>query len=130
MHVEAPSVTKTSRLSFPATVTALCEAIAAAGNTVFATIDQSAAAEDAGLSLRPTTLIVFGNPKAGTPLMEAYPLVALDLPLKLLVWEDDALVCVAYIPMSEIAARYGVTDMDARIAAVDRTLHDLTESIV
>jgi len=54
---------------------------------LFARIDQSAAAEAVGLTLRPTTLLIFGDPSKGTPLMEAYPTLAIDLPLKALVWE-------------------------------------------
>lgn len=118
---------KTSRYRFGQTVSTLTDAIAAAGNTIFATIDQAAAARDAGLSLRPTTLVIFGNPKGGTPLMEASPLVALDLPLKLLVWEDNAGVHVAYTPMSEVAARYGIEH--ARIAAMDSALDALSATV-
>ncbi|MFZ0931154.1 MAG: DUF302 domain-containing protein [Syntrophobacteraceae bacterium] len=59
-----------------------------AGMTVFARIDQQGAAEAAGLTMRPMTLVLFGNPKGGTPLMQAYPTLAIDLPLKALVWED------------------------------------------
>jgi uncharacterized protein (DUF302 family) len=99
------------------------------GNTIFATIDQSAAAAGAGLTLRPTSLIVFGNPKGGTPLMDAFPLVALDLPLKLLVWEENGSVNVAYTPMAEIAARYNVTSMDAPIGAMDHALDALTNIV-
>jgi uncharacterized protein (DUF302 family) len=106
------------------------EGIAAGGNTIFATIDQAAAAQGAGMELRPTTLIVFGNPKGGTPLMNAFPLLALDLPLKLLVWEDGDGVKIAYVPMSEIAARYGVTAMEDRIAAIDAALERLTGAVV
>lgn len=120
---------KQSRSSFVQTVAGLSKAIAAAGNTIFATIDQAAAAKSAGLSLRPTTLLIFGNPKGGTLLMEAFPLTALDLPLKLLVWEDGAAVNVAYTPASEIASRYGVPADDARIAAMDRALAALTDSV-
>jgi uncharacterized protein (DUF302 family) len=122
-------MTKRSRLSYADTLAALEKAIAAAGNTTFAIIDQSAAAEGAGMTLRPTTLILFGNPKGGTPLMEAFPLVALELPLKLLVWEDNGDVTVAYPALSEIAARYDVTGMDDRIAAMDRALDTLTNVI-
>jgi uncharacterized protein (DUF302 family) len=107
----------------------LSAAIADAGNTVFATIDQSAAARAAGLALRPTTLIVFGNPRGGTPLMDEFPLVALDLPLKIVVWEEDGGVNVTYEPVSEIAARYQVTGMDARIAAMDAALEALTAGL-
>lgn len=59
-----------------------------AGMMIFARIDQKVAAEAAGLTMRPMMLVLFGNPKAGTPLMQAYPTLAIDLPLKALVWED------------------------------------------
>jgi uncharacterized protein (DUF302 family) len=123
-------MTKRSRFAYQATLSMLKERIAAGGNTIFAEIDQAAAAKEAGLHLRPTTLIVFGNPKGGTPLMDAFPLVALELPLKLLVWEGSDGVEIAYAPMSEIAARYGVTGMEERIAAMDAALERLTGSVV
>ena len=118
--------TKRSLWPFAETVARLSAAIADAGNTVFATIDQSAAARGVGLTLRPTTLIVFGNPRGGTPLMDAFPLVALELPLKIAVWEEDGSVNVTYEPVSELAARYEVSGMDARIAAMDAALEALT----
>jgi uncharacterized protein (DUF302 family) len=118
-----------SRFSYAETLAALRAAIAGAGNTIFATIDQSAAAADAGLSLRPTTLIVFGNPKGGTPVMDAFPLAALELPLKLLIWEREGGVNVAYVPMSAIAVRYGITGMDERIAAMDAALASLAAAV-
>ncbi|HUN30040.1 MAG TPA: DUF302 domain-containing protein [Alphaproteobacteria bacterium] len=120
---------KKSRHGYVDTVMQLSAAIGAGGNTIFATIDQAAAAQSVGMALRPTTLIVFGNPKGGTPLMEAFPLVALDLPLKLLVWEEGGVVSVAYVPMSEVASRYGVTGMDARVEAMDHALDTLTTSV-
>ncbi len=120
---------KQSRYPYSETIAKLTQAIATTGNTVFATIDQSAAASRAGLTLRPTTLILFGNPKGGTPLMDAFPRVALELPLKVLVWEESGLAHVAYVPMSEIAARYGVTGMDARISAMDDALESLTSLV-
>jgi uncharacterized protein (DUF302 family) len=122
-------MTKGSRYSYSETLAKLTKAMTDAGNTIFATIDQAAAAAGVGLTLRPTTLIVFGNPKGGTPLMDAFPLVGLGLPLKLLVWEENGDVNVAYEPMSEIAARYGVTGMDARIAAMDHALDGVTNAV-
>lgn len=122
-------MTKRSRFSYAQTLATLEKAIRDGGNTIFATIDQAAAATSAGLTLRPTTLIVFGNPKGGTALMDAVPLLALELPLKLLVWEENGAVSVAYEPMSQIAARYNVMGMDARIAAMDRALDTLTGAI-
>jgi uncharacterized protein (DUF302 family) len=65
--------------------------------TVFATIDQRAAALAVGLELRETVLIIFGNPIAGTPIMDAAPLAALDLPLKVLIWADEEQTKVSYL---------------------------------
>jgi uncharacterized protein (DUF302 family) len=123
------AVVKRSRYSFSETVARLSKAITEAGGTVFATIDQAEAALQAGLTLAPTTLIVFGNPRAGTPLMEAYPLAALDLPLKLLVWEREGVVSVAYAPASELGSRYGIAGKDALLAALDAGLAKLSGSV-
>jgi uncharacterized protein (DUF302 family) len=120
---------KTSRYSYRDTVARLLEAIDDAGSTVFANIDQAEAARSVGLTLRPTSLIIFGNPKGGTPLMHAFPLIGLDLPLKAMVWEEDGAVRVGYVSASEIAARYHVTQMDAQIAALDRGLDALISSV-
>ncbi|HEY1805680.1 MAG TPA: DUF302 domain-containing protein [Terracidiphilus sp.] len=62
----------------------------AKGVTLFALVDHSGEAEKAGMTMRPTKLLIFGNPKAGTPIMVAAPSIAIDLPLKILVWEDAA----------------------------------------
>jgi uncharacterized protein (DUF302 family) len=120
---------KPSRYSYADTVSTLSKALTDAGNTIFTIIDQAGAAAAAGLTLRPTSLIVFGNPKGGTHLMDAFPLVALDLPLKLLVWEHRDGVMVAYVPMSEISTRYGLTGVDAQITAMDRALDTLTDLV-
>jgi uncharacterized protein (DUF302 family) len=121
---------KASRLSYAETISTLKQRMTDGGATIFAVIDQAAAAAGAGLTLRPTTLLVFGNPKGGTPLMEAFPLVAMELPLKLLIWEESGKVCVGYTPMSLIAKRYDVTGMDERISAMDHQLDSLTNSVV
>jgi uncharacterized protein (DUF302 family) len=82
---------ETVRSAFPVqdAVARIERAVAAAGMKVFARIDQAAEARGVGLQLRPAVVVLFGNPKAGTPLMVARPTVAIDLPLKALVWEDD-----------------------------------------
>ena len=82
-------VTLQSKYDFEETVSRLKAALAARGVTLFADIDQSAAAAEAGTHLRPTRLLLFGNPKAGTPVMEANPHAALELPLRAVVWEDS-----------------------------------------
>ncbi|HEV3153241.1 MAG TPA: DUF302 domain-containing protein [Candidatus Baltobacteraceae bacterium] len=96
----------------------------------FADIDQSAAAAQAGLTLRPTTLLVFGNPKGGTPLMEAFPAFGLELPLKILVWEDPSGVMISNTPLKESAARYKVTGMEERIDAIDRAVDALLRLVM
>jgi uncharacterized protein (DUF302 family) len=85
-------ITKPSRYSVKETVTRFETAVKereAAGFTVFTEIDHAAAAKKFGLDMRPRTVIVFGNPKLGTPVMLKTPLLAIDVPPKALVWEDD-----------------------------------------
>ena len=85
-------ITKPSKYSVKETVTRFEAAVKdreAAGFTVFTEIDHAAAAKKFGLDMRPRTVIVFGNPKVGTPAMVNTPLLAIDVPPKALVWEDD-----------------------------------------
>lgn len=113
-------VTKLSPGSVADTTDRLTAVIAERGIRLFAVIDQSAEAEAVGLQLRDTTLVIFGSPQAGTPVMVAAPLAALDLPLKVVVWDDGHQTKVSYTAPSEIAARYGLSDdLAARLAAVD-----------
>ena len=81
-------VTLNGRRSVDQIVTRLQELLSARGVRLFTLIDHSGEAEKAGLHMRPAKLLIFGNPKAGTPLMIVSPTVAIDLPLKILVWED------------------------------------------
>jgi uncharacterized protein (DUF302 family) len=120
---------KTSRYAYAETLERLSGAIVAAGNTLFATLDQAAAARGAGLELRPTSLLIFGNPRGGTVLMQAFPTFALQLPLKMLVWEEDGAVRLAYSDMAEIARRSGVAGKEALLAAMDRALDTLSDSV-
>ncbi len=83
-------VSSASKYSVPETISRLCAILKSKGVAIFALIDHSGEAEKAGLKMRPTQLLIFGNPKAGTPLMLARPSVAIDLPLKALVWEDES----------------------------------------
>jgi len=82
-------VTLQSSHDFATTLERLTAALEAKGVRVFARIDHAAGAASVGLALRPTTLVVFGNPAAGTPLMQAAQTVGIDLPLKALVWQDE-----------------------------------------
>ena len=103
---ETDVITKLSHLSVTETVARLTGMIGAKGMKLFAVIDQAAEARQVGLSLRETVLVVFGSPAAGTPVMAASPLSALDLPLKVLVWSDDGQTKVSYYAPAALAARH------------------------
>ena len=103
-------VTKLSPRSVADTVARLSEVLAEKGVKLFAVIDHSGEAQAAGLELRETKVVIFGSPKAGTPVMEAVPLAALDLPLKVLVWADGDQTKVTYTAPAALAARYGLSD--------------------
>lgn len=100
----------------------------AKGVKVFAVIDHSGEAARVGEHLANTKLVVFGNPSAGTALMQAAPLVALDLPLKILIWERDHQAFVSYNEPSHLAERYGLsTEQAAVLSSVDALAHAIGE---
>jgi uncharacterized protein (DUF302 family) len=124
---ETQITTKTSPRSVSETVSRLTGILGAKGLKVFAVIDQSAEARQVGLPLRETTLVLFGNPAAGTPVMVAAPLSALDLPLKVLIWDDAGQTKVTYYGPAALAARYDLNaDLTAKLAAID----PLTDALV
>jgi uncharacterized protein (DUF302 family) len=101
-------VTLPGHHSVDETVQKLEETLRAKGVKLFAVIDHSGEAERAGLQMRPTKLLIFGNPKGGTPLMVAAPTIAIDLPLKILVWEDNGgQVQISYNSPAYLQARHG-----------------------
>jgi uncharacterized protein (DUF302 family) len=114
-------VDKPSKHSVDETVTRLKGILQAKGVTLFALVDHSGEAEKAGMKMRPTKLLIFGNPKAGTPVMLAAPHSAIDLPLKILVWEDaDRNVWVSYNSAAYMQERYGLpAELLANIAVVE-----------
>jgi uncharacterized protein (DUF302 family) len=120
-------VTKVSPRSFADTVARLQELLAEKNVKLFSVIDQRAEARGAGLDLRDTTLVIFGNPAAGTPVMDAAPLSALDLPLKVLIWDDGGQTKVSYYAPATLAARHHLSaDLADRLAAVD----SITDALV
>jgi uncharacterized protein (DUF302 family) len=124
---ETQVTTKVSPRSVAATVSRLTGILSAKGMKVFAVIDQSEEARRAGLRLRDTTLVIFGNPAAGTPVMDAAPLSALDLPLKVLIWADGSRTNVTYYSPQAIAERYGLSDeLAGKLAGID----PLTDALV
>ena len=120
-------VTKPSPRSVPETVQRMSELASAKGLKLFTVIDHSGEAAAKGLELRDTKVVVFGSPVAGTPVMQAAPLAALDLPLKVLVWDDGGRTRVSYTAPAELGARYGLSDeLAARLAGID----GLTDALV
>jgi uncharacterized protein (DUF302 family) len=109
---------------FTDTVKRLLAAFSAKGVKVFATIDQQAEARAVGLAMPPTTLIVFGNPKAGTPIMLANPRAGIDLPLKVLICElQPGHIAVMFIAASEIIARHSLpTELEPNLAAAEHLI--------
>lgn len=112
--------TKLSAATVPATVARLTALVAEKGLKVFAVIDHSGEAQENGLQLRDTKVVIFGSPKAGTPVMQAAPLAALDLPLKVLVWDDEGQTKLTYTAPAALGARYGLSDeLVARLAGIE-----------
>ncbi|MGB3492470.1 MAG: DUF302 domain-containing protein [Elainellaceae cyanobacterium] len=101
------------------------------GVTVFARIDHAAGADSVDLSLRPTQVIIFGNPQVGTPLMQCAQSVAIDLPQKALIWEDaEGQVYLGYNDPAYLADRHEIEGCDEAIARVSMILMNLTETVV
>jgi uncharacterized protein (DUF302 family)/uncharacterized membrane protein YidH (DUF202 family) len=112
-----------SHHSVDQTVERLKGILQAKGVTLFALVDHSGEAEKVGLKMRPTKLLIFGSPKAGTPLMLAAPSIAIDLPLKILIWEDgQGKVWVSYNSPAYLQERHGVPQELLQNIAVVETL--------
>jgi uncharacterized protein (DUF302 family) len=128
MSVDEPGVvTKLSPRSVPDTVARMTDILAAKGVKLFDAIDQRAAAREAGLDLRETVLMIFGSPAAGTLVMMAAPLSALDLPLKVLIWDDEGQTKVTYYAPAALAARH---HLNADLAAKLSVVGPLTDALI
>ncbi|HEY6291671.1 MAG TPA: DUF302 domain-containing protein [Terriglobia bacterium] len=119
--VDRGIVKRPSKSSVDATVEKLKQILQAKGVALFALVDHSGEAEKVGMTMRPTKLLIFGNPKAGTPLMLAAPSVAIDLPLKILVWEDaEGKVWISYNSPTYLKERHGLPqELLSNIAVVE-----------
>jgi uncharacterized protein (DUF302 family) len=124
---ESDVITKLSHLSVTDTVAKFTGMISAKEMKLFAVIDQAAEARQVGLSLRETVLVIFGSPLAGTPVMAASPLSALDLPLKVLVWSDDGQTKVSYYAPAALAARH---HLGPELAGNLAGINGLTDALV
>jgi uncharacterized protein (DUF302 family) len=131
MASDAPTgiVSKASNHSVDRTVERLEGLLHAKGVKLFALVDHSGEAEGAGMLLRPTKLLIFGSPKAGTPLMVASPSIAIDLPLKILVWEDSSgKVWASYNSPEYLQTRHGLPpELVQTLAAVETLAAVATE---
>jgi uncharacterized protein (DUF302 family) len=128
-QLDAAIVTKLSRRSVADTVARMSALVTEKGMKLFALVDHSGEADAIGLQLRETKVVIFGSPQAGTPVMDASPLAALDLPLKVLIWADGDQTKVSYTAPAELAKRYGLSDeLAGRLAGIDAITDALIDS--
>jgi uncharacterized protein (DUF302 family) len=119
--------TRQSKYSVKETLDRLSAALKDKGITPVARVDHAAAARAAGLDLRPTEVLFFGNPKLGTPLMQANRHIAIDLPMRVLAWEDDTgKVWIGYTRLETLKARYKVEGRDEAFKAMAGALEGFT----
>ncbi len=124
-------VSQKSANSFDATYAKLRAAIA--GNpalTIIAEVDHAEGATKAGLSLRPTKLLIFGNPDLGTPLMQSSATTGIDLPQKFLVYQEGTEVFVVYNDPKYLAERHGITGQDAELEKIAGALQKLSDAAI
>ncbi len=127
MDSTAGIITKVKSGSVTDAIARLSDLVESHGMKVFAIIDHSGEAKQHGLELRDTKLVIFGSPTGGTPVMMASPLAALDLPLKILVWDDSGQTSISYTDPAVLAARHHLTDdLEDRLAGIG----PLTDALV
>ncbi len=122
-------ITKTSTHSVKQTMDTLEKIVRNKGFNVAARVNHAAAAIKAGKTLRPTEVLIFGNPQLGTLLMQSNQSIGIDLPLKVLVWEDDqGVVTLAYNDPTWLAKRHGIADRDKAFAKMTGALNKFTDA--
>jgi len=121
-------ITKTSPHSVEKTVAQLTAAVEGAGAKVFAVVDHAKGAENVGEKLSPATLVIFGNPKIGTPVMQANIRAGLDLPLRVLVFEEGGATKIGYLDPAKLKARYAISGADEVFAKITGALDKLTDA--
>ena len=114
-----------SPLAFEGTVVALQKELNSRGITIFATIDHKKAAEAVGENMQPATVLIVGNPKVGTALMQENPRLAIELPLKILIYEEDKTVKIRYEKIAAIAKKYDIKQNFATAEKIDAAMQQL-----
>ena len=114
-----------SPLAFEGTVVALQKELNSRGITIFATIDHKKAAEAVGENMQPATVLIVGNPKVGTALMQENPCLAIELPLKILIYEEDKTVKIRYEKIAAIAKKYDIKQNFATAEKIDAAMQQL-----
>ena len=127
-HPNTPMITKKSAHSVPVTLDRFTNVLKSKGITIFARINHSGGAEKVGLKLRPTEILLFGNPKLGTPLMQADRKIGVDLPMKVLVWQDDkGDVWLGYLAPSYLKSKYAINNRDKVFNVMTNALGKFTD---
>lgn len=121
-HPTETAMTLKSTKSFAATESRLLEALAARNLKLFTVVDHGAGAQSIGEDIGQSKLFIFGNPKAGTPLMQAEPKLGLELPMKILLLETGGTVHLHRTDIAATVRGYGVTDQTERLAKISETL--------
>ena len=119
-------VVHASSIGFAETLGNLRGALTARGLAVFSEIDHAAAARDAGLEMAPEVVVLFGNPRAGTPLMESDPRIGIELPLRMLVWEAAGATMVGYNDPRDLGRIYAVDRHGPTLEAMSNLLAELS----
>ena len=119
-----------SPLAFEETVVALQKTLNSKGITVFATIEHHKAAEAVGESMSPATVLIVGNPKVGTALMQENPLLAIELPLKILVYQEGKTINIRYEKIAAIAEKYHIKQNFGTAEKIDAAMQQLIKSSI
>jgi uncharacterized protein (DUF302 family) len=113
------------------TMNRLEEAVKASGMTVFARIDHAAGASAVGMPLNPTEVLIFGNARGGTPLMQSVPTIGIDLPLKALVWQDTSgETWLSHNDPAWLAERHGLSGAEAAVGSLTAALNALAREAI
>ena len=119
-----------SPLTFEETVAALQKTLNSKGINIFATIDHQAAAKAVGENMQPATVLIVGNPKVGTALMQENPRLAIELPLKILIYKEEKIVRIRYEKISAIAEKYHIKQNFATAEKIDAAMRQLIRSSI